>query len=1021
MSESVLLHKPLSRVLDALLPSPLDADDDIFCRLKVRDILQNVTSAHSDPKSLCYKFRDVCFDNKLAESDQIDAQDSNPLDCVDSPNPDLDTGVYDPAKDEVEKKAFNRFIDRNDMSSIKFRDITYNCSKIPVNKSISAEFEEKYYFCTNTEESEENGSADRSTNLHQKMNDSNYNASVEEGGLKEVGMCLVQENTDSLPPSSEVNLHKAGGNVRTKLRLAAKLMGMRARQCKVAKKCPPITFALAKEVERLTARSRHRRQVHEKSQHSEWLQETEVYEKLVSTLEQYQQLQAHTTKKTLLEGRMQSSVLFNDLQNCFRNACCFMEGTIKGLRRFAPTSDIVRHWWIKASLLLQNSLRLKIGTVTRSSISRVPLREEVFWLFSRLYFDSNCSERLTEYGSIDSYLQMDQMIEMAKSSLQLRGKQRSTVPSEPPKLVKVDTNDSGSREGTISTTELFSHLSDLSYLEELKAKYANMLTQKESEAHSPGVFQTEVCPQGEKVGQLKGEKNLRSSLDEQKTAKSSNPSTVSNVLLRLSERSGITSKSEKSEQRENTVGILDCEKDRDAFHERLDHLRHIYPHPYSVKYVKNLAIDEDFKLLLPTEQLLKNIIRQLPLENMEDKADDNGDTNAEMVRRTMRLSFSRLPFLLKTILRKNAVVLEPNQEIIPRILGINDQRSDSYNLSDMDAVIYRQQEPLQGLREGSEKYLLKCLSPEFIFSGSKKNASENRDGGYGTLTVLMLPPESTEAHDILDLAGRLMDEYVPHIKEVFQSVFEAVRADFEWVVERDEEILGVGLTHLARDLLRYRNTPGHCVRFKILSVIAAASKNSKLLNQLQMTAKMPNGWMDQTLRTFNSAYSSCRIEAAFIVAFMAKRRKLVQRFRLSSNFETLLYDIATSLLRAADLFEEDFCEIFLALSYLFHFIQHRALVEALIDRYSAFCSVQLTSAWPLLIVYAFRFWSTTTINDMTVRGKRVIAALHRALCNPLSRRNARMAVDAVERATTLQTDILTRWPTISEAPEETTS
>lgn len=444
-----------------------------------------------------------------------------------------------------------------------------------------------------------------------------------------------------------------------------------------------------------------------------------------------------------------------------------------------------------------------------------------------------------------------------------------------------------------------------------------------------------------------------------------------------------------------------------------------------------MSFDEDFKLLLPTEKLLKNIILQLPHENVLNEVEGDGGTDddddddpvmphSEMVRKTMRLSFSTFPFLLKTILRKNAVVLEPRHEVIPRIIGINDKRNDSFDLSDVDQVIFRQQEPLQGLRGGSEKYLLKCLLPEFIFSGSKKNLPDKSDSGYDTLTVLMLPPEGTKASNILDLAGRLMDAHVPHIKEVFKSLFEAVRADSEWVVERDEEILGVGLTRLAHDLLRHRNTPGHCVRFKILAIIEAASNNSKLRNQLQVTAKTPNSWLDQTLRTFNSAYSSCRIEAAFIVAFMARRRRLMRLFRLSANFETLLYDIAASLLRAADVFEEDFCEIFLALSYLFHFIHHRALVEAVMDRYSSFRSVQMTSAWPLLIVYAFRFWSTTVVNDMNISGNRVIVALHSALCNPLSRQNARMAVDAVESATPLRTDILTRWPTTSETAEEST-
>ncbi|CUT99126.1 conserved hypothetical protein [Echinococcus multilocularis] len=709
-----------------------------------------------------------------------------------------------------------------------------------------------------------------------------------------------------------------------------------------------------------------------------------------------------------------------------------MNGTIRGLRRFTPTSDVVRRWWTQASLLLQESNWREVSMASRRSISRGHLREEVFWLFSRLYFDSSCTDRLTEYESIDSYLQLDQLTRTAKLSLQLQMKPRPTVLLIPPKLTKADTLESGPHESTISTNALFSHLSELSYLEELKAKYEKVLPQKDFKAQSVDYPQEEIYSEGEEVDQPEGESEMRNSLIERKASKGSikieNHSTVPSVLLGASERSGVSSRSEKTEKGGGAANVLIRELDKDPFHERLDRLRHIYLHPYSVRYIKKMSFNEDLKLLLPTEELLKRIILQLPHENFGDKVEDNIATNdddpamprSEMVRKTMRLSFSRFPPLLKTILRKNAVVLETTQEIIPRIIGINDKSNDEYGLSDMDQIIFRQQEPLQGLREGSEKYLLKCLLPEFIPSRFNKNSFGKNDYGCGAPTVLMLPLEKTEARDILDLAGQLMDAYVPHVKEVFQSVFEAVRADFEWVLEKDEEILGISLTRLAHDLLRYRNTPGHCVRFKVLAIIAAASNNSKLQNQLQMTAKVPNGWIDQTLRTFNSAYSSCRVEAAFIIAYMARRRRLVRRLRLSADFETLLYDITVSLLRAADMFEEDFCEIFLALSYLFHFIHHWALLEAVVDRYSTFRSVRMTSAWPLLIVYAFRFWRTAMVSNMNIGGKRIIAALHGALCNPLSRRNARLAVDAVESSAPLRTDVLTRWPKAPEVGEEKT-
>lgn len=189
-----------------------------------------------------------------------------------------------------------------------------------------------------------------------------------------------------------------------------------------------------------------------------------------------------------------------------------MNGTIRGLRRFAPTSDIVRHWWVKASLLLHDSVWSKTSTASRSSVSRAPPREEVFWLFSRLYFDASCTERLTEYGPIDTYLQIDQLAQTTKSGLQL---QRLTDLSVPPKLAKVDTLHSGPHESTVSTTELFSHLSELSYLEELKARYENVLTQREPKVQAGGCSQDELYAQDKAADPHGGESGLRSSIVEQ--------------------------------------------------------------------------------------------------------------------------------------------------------------------------------------------------------------------------------------------------------------------------------------------------------------------------------------------------------------------------------------------------------------------------------------------------------------------------------------------------------------------------
>ena len=441
-----------------------------------------------------------------------------------------------------------------------------------------------------------------------------------------------------------------------------------------------------------------------------------------------------------------------------------------------------------------------------------------------------------------------------------------------------------------------------------------------------------------------------------------------------------------------------------------------------MSFDKNAGFDEDFRQLLPTENLLKSIILQLPHEknedapNVRDIEDTESDPFPESMRETMKLSVSRFPPILTSILRKNSVVLDPRKVTKPRITGENDEILDSFGLSELDKIKFRQMESLQGLSVGSDKFMLKCFRPEIIGNGlakvfPTKVNSENQSSNYlHTSTIIMLPPEEEKPENIIDLATRVMNPFVPHIREFFSSLFKRVKVDIEWMNENDAEVLGVGLTRVGHDLLRYRNIPGHSVRYKVLSIIATATNNSQLRSQLLMTAKMPNSWMDQTLRTFNSVYSSCRVEAAFIIAYVAKCRKLMKQLLSSPHCESILYDIATALMKAADLFEEDFCEIFLALSYLFHFVHHQALLEAVLDRWSTFRSVKMTSAWPLLLVFGFRYWSSFLVSRMNFGGQRLISALNSAMYNPVSRHNAKIAIDAIETASSVKTDLITGWP-----------
>ncbi|CUT99127.1 Dynein heavy chain 5, axonemal [Echinococcus multilocularis] len=290
--------KSISQVLDALLPHLIDADDDFLGGLKVRDILENITGDLHDVNALQYHLSNKYRDDKSVEADPNDGRESIYSDGADSHKAGVDICNYGPATCKVKMEngeLIDAFTGDTNMSFIRFCDVTNrdpnNLEKI----FTPAKFGD-------LEGTEVDESVDRSTRPRRMPNESNFNALVEEGGSKERAIFLTKENTDTLQPSPKARGQEVAGHVRTRLRLDAKLMGVRAQQCKVAKKCPSVTFTLAKEVERLTERMKFRRQTYEKSQHSEWLQETEVYEKLVNAVEQYRQLKARDTERSPIEG-----------------------------------------------------------------------------------------------------------------------------------------------------------------------------------------------------------------------------------------------------------------------------------------------------------------------------------------------------------------------------------------------------------------------------------------------------------------------------------------------------------------------------------------------------------------------------------------------------------------------------------------------------------------------------------------------------------------------------------------------
>ena len=117
-----------------------------------------------------------------------------------------------------------------------------------------------------------------------KINDTSANVSPMRIDLQ------VGSNASCLVASSERSGKGLWNLLRNKYKVALRLMKMRRKRFNVVRNCP-VRLVRAMEIEKLTERSRLRRQAHEKTWHSEWLQEMEVYQKLLNAVEQYQRYQ----------------------------------------------------------------------------------------------------------------------------------------------------------------------------------------------------------------------------------------------------------------------------------------------------------------------------------------------------------------------------------------------------------------------------------------------------------------------------------------------------------------------------------------------------------------------------------------------------------------------------------------------------------------------------------------------------------------------------------------------------------
>lgn len=146
------------------------------------------------------------------------------------------------------------------------------------------------------------------------------------------------------------------------------------------------------------------------------------------------------------------------------------------------------------------------------------------------------------------------------------------------------------------------------------------------------------------------------------------------------------------------------------------------------------------------------------------------------------------------------------------------------------------------------------------------------------------------------------------------------------------------------------------------------------------------------------------------IAHIATHHGLMLALGKVASVHSLLYDIISSLLKASEIFVENFAEFFVAATYLFHFSQNPSLLEAVLERCPQTNSIQLASVWPLFVTYVYRYWSPKGIRRIRVTDRQLMDVLNVAVRHPLSRKQAKQAIEVVETHNHMRSKVMTRWP-----------
>ncbi|VDP91384.1 unnamed protein product [Echinostoma caproni] len=294
--------------------------------------------------------------------------------------------------------------------------------------------------------------------------------------------------------------------------------------------------------------------------------------------------------------------------------------------------------------------------------------------------------------------------------------------------------------------------------------------------------------------------------------------------------------------------------------------------------------------------------------------------------------------------------------------------------------------------------------------GTTKTDDDAQKDGQGRLhnDVFMLPRLPPKPKNILFAVRYELRNQNPFVFDYFLQTMNRIIPEDRWQVERSTAKLVTALERIGADLLLYRHSSGHAIRFKLMSVIAAADSNRTLRRQMRLSAGLQGNWLDQLLRSLSSIHSSCRVEATLAITRLVTGTRLMQQL-FSDRKNNLVADILYSLLRASDIFPENWPEFYATIAFLLQYNQRQTVLDCLLDRNIQFGSVRAATMWPRLVALVYTYWRKLVLQKLTVNEKRVGILLDAALCHPITRRGAREAIAAISEYHTLNSKLVSLW------------